>query len=1002
MNIGAERAAIEEKDQREEEERAALRLEDFRAAVENPDFTGVKRLIIDPESHVIRPSSGADSKIKGKNETIIAALKGALQLEFPIFSSAFVDKIVEKELPHSSTWSMFETLQGKPALSTETLQLILASADNNMAERAFVEEENSFTLQHFRNALAHPDNKKAERLIIRGQGASAMIVAQTGSSHVEDAIIRKTLKRALEREGHRRDFVHQLTSEELPYLSMFAKARKIRAPLNFEILKTIIQKTDDAMAEIKLFQATRSIVPLSATAANRAAARTLLRSSIEQFFNRLGIQNDTIAAGVSVAVLPKSAEEIAVEHAAAAEQEAWEQSACEKIIRSLIHHGKNVDALKEHYREAEAAAIAAETFHNQTMEARWDAEKKEKYLTQARLFFEKVKAALDERRNLAEFDESILNEISQGADLAGAFLAMFNVPFVSLKGIADAVSTFATFADHRLTIAEAQKAFNALKFAIQKAEVATEGHERVDEVASAMHAHAEEVEKLKNQEDHDETMRLSNLVRLPSDADDAALRQWATELACESDTADENQATITAHLLYKQGKKNPAQIHDFISTTWNERLLLSQQLLQQLEEETFLEAYKSAQKKEIEAEADAVSARSRFEEAAQAKSEWFTKRDQLRLEKKNLEDQLRSDATDREQRQSELDAKRRELSIHQTQKETIDATYQATAEEVKKLTTAATAAHADAFEKFKTYDSTKKFQMRNSTRFQAAADADRKVLEDILIAKACSKEAQAREAKIREAKAGEAAALAQQTEALTRGDKKIAELYSQIAETLGGNIWDDSGATFAYEWALKEEGKGNREAAETWLKCAQVYEEQAAALTQQIAALTRGNNEVIELHKQRSNALKGAAVNYSKTAEAQSKSNREAAKNYRKEAQAFEAEAAALAQQTEALVRDDKGAAKFHMLRVKAWEKVLSAYAWANVEQAKGNREATATWHKKAQAREAEAAALIQEFKATEEESKSTTSSTEEKKSEDSIPQKTTPGKKGKGNCTIS
>ena len=633
-NIGAERAAIEEKDQREEEERVALRLEDFRAAVENPDFTGVKRLIIDPESNIIRPWSGADSKFKEKNETIIAALKGALQLEFPMFQPALIDKIVEEELPHSSTWSMLEILKRKPDLTTAMLQRILASADNTMAERAFVEEENAFTLQDFRNALAHPDKQEEQRLIISGQGASAMIVAQIGSNHVEDKVIRKTLKRALECEGHRRDFVHELTSKELPYLSIFAKARKIRAPLNFEILKTIIQKADDAMAEIKLFQATRSIVPLSATAANRTAARTLLRSSIEQFFNRMGIQNDAIAAGISAAAIPKSAEEIAAEHAAAAQQTAWEQSETEKIIYSLILHGRDPEVLKNHYREAEAAAIAAEAFHNQTMEARWDAEKKEKYLTQARLFFEKVKAALDERRNLAEFDESILNEISQGADLAGSFLGMFNVPFVSLKGIADAVSTFATFADHQLTIAEAQKAFNALKVAIQKAEVANEGHERVDEVASAMHAHAEEVEKLKNQEDHDETMRLSNLVRLPSDADDAALRQWATELACESDTADENQATITAHLLYKQGKKNPAQIHDFISTTWNERLLLSQQLLQQLEEETFLEAYKSAQKKEIEAEADAVSARGRFEKAARAKSEWFTKRDQLRLEKK--------------------------------------------------------------------------------------------------------------------------------------------------------------------------------------------------------------------------------------------------------------------------------------------------------------------------------------------------------------------------------
>ena len=82
LNIGAERAAIEEKDQREEEERAALRLEDFRAAVENPDFTGVKRLIIDPESHVIRPWSGADSKFKEKMKPSSLLSKRRYNLNF--------------------------------------------------------------------------------------------------------------------------------------------------------------------------------------------------------------------------------------------------------------------------------------------------------------------------------------------------------------------------------------------------------------------------------------------------------------------------------------------------------------------------------------------------------------------------------------------------------------------------------------------------------------------------------------------------------------------------------------------------------------------------------------------------------------------------------------------------------------------------------------------------------------------------------------------------------
>lgn len=991
-----------------------LSLEKFRAAAADPDFANVERLIIDSENSFIRPhNKGTDSKTRGKNETIIAALKAALQKEFPRFSPTLIERIVEEELPHSNMWSMFEKLQGKPDLSTEALQHILEKADNLMLEQEFA-EEHSFTLQHFRNALAHPDNHEAERLIISGQGASAMIVAQAGSSHAADAIIRKTLKRALENEGHRRDFVHQLTSEVLPYSSVFARTLKTRVPLSFEKLKSIIQRADDAMAEIKLLQATRSIAPLSATATNRAGARALLRSGIEQFFSRLGIQNEPLAATLSAAAVPKSPEELAAEHAAAAQEAAWEQSEMEKIFRSVICRGRNADALKEHYREAEAATIAAEAAYNQAMEARWHAENKAKYLQEARGFFEKVKAALDEKRELAEFDESTLSKISQGADLTGAILGIIDASgLTSLKNITDAISTFATFADHRLTIAEAQKAYKELQTAIQKAEAAIEGHEQVEEAATMMQAHADEMERLKKQDAHDKTIRLLDLVRLPNDAGDMALRQWATELACESDPANENDATITAHLLYKQAKKNPAQIHELASRLWGERVALLEQELQRLAEETPSDAeYQNAQQKEIETRTTALVAKVTLEGAAQIQSEWLSKRDQLREQKKFLEDQLRSDPEHRAERQAELEEKRRELSTHQTQQESINSTYHTAAAAAKRLTLVAAKAHADAFEKFKIFTAVKQLHARNTTRLQAAVDADQKILDEILVEEAKWKVPLAREAKVRAVKTRLRDALAQQEIAFKQGDKKIADLYSQIVEALGGDIFDDSGATYAYQWALREEDKGNTEAVETWLKCAQAYEEQAAALLQQIEALVRGDNEIIKLHKERSNALKGAAISYSKTAEAQTKRNREAAKNYRKEAQACEALAAALAQQIEALMRKDKKAVKLHMLKREAWSKVLSAYAWANVEQSKGNSEATAAWRKKAQTREIAVAALERQTEALEQKdedadtsnatdtqkTKASSSSQQKKSTDDS----STSGQKGNGNCSIS
>src|SRR3990167_4730145 len=177
-----------------EEQQVALPLEAFRAALDA--YPDAKRLVIDPNTSAIRPWSEADSKNKGKNEAIIAALKTALQADFPEVLVEKIEKTVEEELPQQSMW---EKLQGKPALSTETLQRILAKVnDVVMAERT---EHPSFTLQHFRNALAHPNNQGAQRLIISGEGTSAMIIAQApdlnnaSRNQKEESAIRKTLKR---------------------------------------------------------------------------------------------------------------------------------------------------------------------------------------------------------------------------------------------------------------------------------------------------------------------------------------------------------------------------------------------------------------------------------------------------------------------------------------------------------------------------------------------------------------------------------------------------------------------------------------------------------------------------------------------------------------------------------------------------------------------------------------------------------------------------------------
>ncbi len=890
-----------------------LSLEKFRAVATNPNFANVERLIIDSDSGLIRPhNKGTDSKTKGKNETIIAALKAALQKEFPRFSPVLIESLVEEELPHSNTWSMFEKLQGRPDLSSKTLQCILEKADNAMTEQAF-DEEHVFTLQHFRNALAHCDNHGAERLIISGQGASARIVTQTGNDHTADAIIRKTLKRALENEKHRRDFVHQLISEVLPR-SITTRAR---SSLSFEKLKTIIQRADDEMAEIKLLQTTRSIASPSQTASNRTARRIFFRNSIKYFFSKLGIQSEALVAGISAAAIPKNIEEIAAEQAAAAQQAAWEQGEMEKILRSVICRERNLNALKEHYCEAEAAAIAAEADHNQDEKARWNAEKKTKYLEEARNFFEKVRTALIEKRELAEFDESTLSKISQGADLAGAILGVIDASgLTNLKNITDAISTFATFADRRITIAEAQKAFKRLHAAIQKAEEATEGHEQVEEAAAKIQAHADEIEHLKKQEDYDETLRLSNLVRLPNDTDNTALRQWATELACESDPANENDATVIAHLLYKQAKKTPDQINELVCKLWGERVSLLEQELQQLLEYPPLDTeYERAQQKEIETKTTALVAKVTLEEAAQAQSEWLSKRDQLREQKKFLENQLRSDPEHRKERQVELEAKRRELATLQAQQESINRSYQNRAAEAKRLTAAAARAHVDGFEKFKIFTAAKQLYARNIARLQAAVEIDRKILNTILIEAYKRKEARARKAA--------AEALTQQTAALEQGDTRLAQLHKGRASALGDDE-SNPGVAYSYEQAAKEQAKGKKRAAETWLKRAQAYEKEAAALARKNLRSASWYRKIGEIWRYNLEHQEAAVFSYKLAALEQDHGYGEAAFAWRKSAQAWEEQATVLAQKVTTLVKGDEGnLASLHILSQKTPRKAL-------------------------------------------------------------------------------
>ncbi len=108
-------------------------LDDFRRVAEDLRIADEEGLVIDPHSQLIRPWNKGDSKTKGKNKTIIAALQAALQHEYPQFPISQIEKIFEEELPQN----MIEQLRGSPDLicsSFEALKKIIRQADDVMAE----------------------------------------------------------------------------------------------------------------------------------------------------------------------------------------------------------------------------------------------------------------------------------------------------------------------------------------------------------------------------------------------------------------------------------------------------------------------------------------------------------------------------------------------------------------------------------------------------------------------------------------------------------------------------------------------------------------------------------------------------------------------------------------------------------------------------------------------------------------------------------------------------
>ena len=161
-----------------------------------------------------------------------------------------------------------------------------------------------------------------------------------------------------------------------------------------------------------------------------------------------------------------------------------------------------------------------------------------------------------------------------------------------------------------------------------------------------------------------------------------------------------------------------------------------------------------------------------------------------------------------------------------------------------------------------------------------------------------------------------------------------------------------------YFQAFLEGRDRNTKASIAYYKSAQAYEAQAVALEQ-------GNKEAAELHKQRAEALggsvfldPGAAAGYCNAAYQQLYENTNAVEDWLKFSQAREEQAAALIQQMKVLERGDKDRAGLYKQKTKTWGNVANAYLQAVGKRHEGNNKAADAFRKRAQAYEKQAAAL--------------------------------------------
>lgn len=744
---------------------SSLALQRFKEAAENPNYLTADRLVIDSKTAAIRPWTKSDRQTQGKDKTIFEELQKGLLSDYKMFHPPFVKKIIEEivceEIPKLSLKKQLKAKVKEPSLSTKMLQQILDSAERAMVERRFV-EHCMLTLQDFKNAMARFDVEGTERLIIKGEGIHAVIVPEVSDPknksdyRLEDNCIRTALKRALEQEGHPKKVVHELIQAELSRPAHSRLWHKISPPLSFEKLKTIIQKADEAMAEQQLLQATHSIVPLSSTATQRVARRQLLGQLIESSLRAIGVENQNLQVNISGpilrTILPKSLEEINAERDKERQQAEWEQQKCEEIFYHLICHEREPYVLRKNlekqYKDVEAATIAAENFHYQAAEGQRAIKKKEEFLQQSESLFKEVKAALDERREQEEFSESTLTKISQVANVASVFLGMFDIPFVNAQGIADVVATIADLADKKLTIAQAAKAkeaFQTVKRAMETVELAIQGTQEIHEAANSQHGHAGKLEEGEKKQEEKRIKKLLNLVKLPIDTADEVWQEWAKQLICQSDIADaanEKEAVSFAHLLRRQGNKNPEQMYDLLVKLWKERVSMSKKEAEfskqkiSSEVKKLKEDYDIANAEEISAEEAAQAAIEKFKEAAEAKNQWLMKHDQLINEKNELYQKILASGVEQEELQAQLNKKKDELAAHQHAKLVRDMACQETTQETETLAKKAQLLHVAAFEKWKKYNSVKESRERMSARLQAAAQADQQACHDISIARA--------------------------------------------------------------------------------------------------------------------------------------------------------------------------------------------------------------------------------------------------------------------------